>query len=200
MHREVIATEFRAIQSSICQQIEALDGKSRFRDDAWTRAEGGGGLTRVIADGALIEKGGVNFSEVFGPLSSQAAKALKIGATSFYATGVSIVLHAHNPWVPTIHMNIRYFETDNDRWFGGGIDLTPTYVDPEAADHFHRRLKLIEEEFGDGIMSAIDFDMVMERLADPKGDRVKISMSGKFLPFKYYGATGNAQAYGYKEE
>ena len=149
MERSAIAAEFRAIQDSICAQLEALDGKGRFRDDPWTRAEGGGGLSRPIADGALLEKGGVNFSEVHGPLSQGAAKALKVDADAFYATGVSIVLHAHNPWVPTIHMNIRYFEantneqpaTRNERWFGGGIDLTPTYVDPPSSKRFHQGLK-----------------------------------------------------------
>ncbi len=148
MHREAIAAEFRAIQDSICAQLEALDGKARFIEDRWTRAEGGGGITRVISNGDLIEKGGVNFSEVFGPLSPMAAKALKIEASEFYATGVSIVLHAGNPWVPTIHMNIRYFEAagGNDggpveQWFGGGIDLTPMYVDEASAKAFHSRLK-----------------------------------------------------------
>lgn len=156
MEPGAIAAEFRAIQDSICAHLEALDGKARFRDDPWTRAEGGGGLSRPIADGALIEKGGVNFSEVYGPLSPAAAKSLKVEADAFYATGVSIVLHAHNPWVPTIHMNIRYFEatatgqpatrdqqpgTNNQRWFGGGIDLTPTYVDPPSAKLFHQGLK-----------------------------------------------------------
>lgn len=143
MERAAIAAEFRAIQDSICAQLEALDGKTRFRDDPWTRAEGGGGLSRPIADGALIEKGGVNFSEVHGPLSAAAAKALKVEAEAFYATGVSIVLHAHNPWVPTIHMNIRYFEANDQRWFGGGIDLTPVYVDPTSAKRFHQGLKSV---------------------------------------------------------
>lgn len=156
MERAAIAAEFRAIQDSICADLEALDGKARFRDDPWTRADGGGGLSRPIAGGALIEKGGVNFSEVHGPLSPAAAKALKVDAEAFYATGVSIVLHAHNPWVPTIHMNIRYFEastdngqptTDNRSWFGGGIDLTPVYVDPSSAKRFHHGLKDVCERW-----------------------------------------------------
>lgn len=141
MERTTIADAFRGIQADICEGLEALDGAARFRSDTWARAEGGGGLTCVIADGALIEKGGVNFSEVHGLLSASAAKALRIEAGSFYATGVSIVLHASNPWVPTIHMNIRYFEADGQCWFGGGIDLTPMYVDVEAARRFHSRLK-----------------------------------------------------------
>ncbi|MBP7514361.1 MAG: oxygen-dependent coproporphyrinogen oxidase [Flavobacteriales bacterium] len=137
----MIAAEFRGIQDSICSQLEALDGKARFIEDAWTRAEGGGGRTRVIAGGALLEKGGVNFSEVHGPLTPAAAKALNVDGDRFYATGVSIVLHAHNPWVPTIHMNIRYFEAADQKWSGGGIDLTPVYVDPPSARRFHQRLK-----------------------------------------------------------
>ncbi len=148
MQREAIAAAFRAIQDSICTQLETLDGKGSFQEDRWSRAEGGGGLTRVIANGALIEKGGVNFSEVFGPMSPMASKALKIEANEFYATGVSIVLHASNPWVPTIHMNIRYFEAAGNKdaghleqWFGGGIDLTPMYVDAACAKAFHLGLK-----------------------------------------------------------
>lgn len=155
IQREDIAKAFRAIQDRVCAGIEALDGKAHFIDDVWQRAEGGGGISRPIAGGDLIEKGGVNFSEVFGPLSAQASKALNVDGDAFYATGVSIVLHAHSPWVPTIHMNIRYFEVVNEAadqqpttsnqqpiaWFGGGIDLTPTYVDEGMARHFHRRLK-----------------------------------------------------------
>ncbi len=141
MERATIAAEFRGIQDSICAQLEELDGHARFIEDAWTRAEGGGGRTRVIAGGSLLEKGGVNFSEVHGPLAPAAAKALNAEADRFYATGVSIVLHAHNPWVPTIHMNIRYFEAAEQKWFGGGIDLTPVYVDPASARRFHQRLK-----------------------------------------------------------
>ncbi|MFZ1686620.1 MAG: oxygen-dependent coproporphyrinogen oxidase [Flavobacteriales bacterium] len=144
--RDRIAQAFRGIQDSICARIEVLDGKARFVDDVWQRPEGGGGISRPIANGDLIGKGGVNFSEVFGPLTAQAAKALQVEGETFHATGVSIVLHAHSPWVPTIHMNIRYFEVDapggrSQAWFGGGIDLTPVYVDEAMARHFHRRLK-----------------------------------------------------------
>lgn len=153
--RAAIAGEFRAIQQGICESLEALDGVGRFREDAWQREGGGGGLTRVIAGGDLIENGGVNFSEVHGELSQQAARALQIQGTAFYATGVSIVLHAGNPWVPTIHMNIRYFEVDGGvRWFGGGIDLTPMYVDEAAARHFHRRLKGVCDEWDPGYYPA----------------------------------------------
>lgn len=146
--RNAIAAEFRAIQDAICADLERLDGKAHFHEDLWQRSEGGGGRTRVIASGDLIEKGGVNFSEVHGPLSPMAAKALKIDADRFFATGVSIVLHAGNPWVPTIHMNIRYFEADGGPggpavWYGGGIDLTPMYVDVPTATAFHQGLKAV---------------------------------------------------------
>lgn len=144
--RSTIAGAFRDVQDAICTATEALDGRARFREDLWQRAGGGGGRTRVIAGGALIENGGVNFSEVHGPLTPAASAALHIQADRFYATGVSIVLHGANPWVPTIHMNIRYFEaTSGDApatcWFGGGIDLTPMYVDEPAASAFHKGLK-----------------------------------------------------------
>ena len=146
--RSTIAEAFRDIQDTICAGLEVLDGKARFREDLWQRAEGGGGRTRVIAGGDLVEKGGVNFSEVHGVLSTAAARALKIDAEHFFATGVSIVLHAGNPWVPTIHMNIRYFEADGGAggpatWFGGGIDLTPMYVDRDVARDFHNGLKAV---------------------------------------------------------
>lgn len=147
MDRSNVVAAFRAIQDGICARIEALDKKARFIDDVWQRPEGGGGISRPISRGDLVEKGGVNFSEVFGPLSAQAAKALQVEGEAFYATGVSIVLHAFSPWVPTIHMNIRYFQvegtqrTDGSEWFGGGIDLTPVYVDEAMARHFHRRLR-----------------------------------------------------------
>lgn len=157
--RNAIAEAFRGIQDAICAETEALDGRARFREDLWQRAEGGGGRTRVIAGGDLIENGGVNFSEVHGPLSPAAAAALRIAADRFYATGVSIVLHGVNPWVPTIHMNIRYFEaTSGDApaicWFGGGIDLTPMYVDVAAATAFHRGLKEVCDAWDPGFYPA----------------------------------------------
>ncbi|MBS1582782.1 MAG: oxygen-dependent coproporphyrinogen oxidase [Bacteroidetes bacterium] len=144
MEREAIAARYRALQDTICMRLEALDGMARFQEDPWERPEGGGGRTRTITEGALIEKGGVNFSEVHGPLAPAAAKALGIAGEAFYATGVSIVLHAHSPWVPTIHMNVRYFEVPGGpSWFGGGIDLTPVYVDIDMARRFHRGLKAV---------------------------------------------------------
>lgn len=136
------ATEaFAALQDEICAGLEALDGGGRFGEDLWERPGGGGGRSRTI-EGAVIEKGGVGYSAVHGALSPLAAQALKMEGQDFYATGVSIVLHPRNPHTPIIHMNVRYFELGGGRWwFGGGIDLTPHYIDPELARDFHRRLR-----------------------------------------------------------
>jgi len=143
-----IAEEFKRIQDEICQGIEKLDGKSSFEEDLWKREEGGGGRTRVLSNGDLIEKGGVNFSAVHGPVSEAMNKQLGLNGNEFFATGVSIVLHPINPFVPIIHMNIRYFELDSgEYWFGGGIDLTPHYIVPEKASLFHSRLKAICDKY-----------------------------------------------------
>lgn len=140
--REEIAEWFQGLQNSICDSLEALDGKSTFKEDQWDRPEGGGGRSRVIKNGNLIEKGGVNFSAVSGSTPDKILKALNLPEAEFFATGVSIVLHPQNPWVPIIHMNVRYFEMSNGVWwFGGGIDLTPHYVIPEKAKNFHQHLK-----------------------------------------------------------
>lgn len=138
---EIIAW-FKGLQNDICRDLELIDGKAKFQEDLWERPGGGGGRTRVIKGGNVIEKGGVNFSLVEGHLSETMAKALKVNATdTFKATGVSIVLHPKSPMVPIIHMNVRYFELSNgDYWFGGGIDLTPHYVDKIAAADFHTHL------------------------------------------------------------
>ena len=132
---------FQELQDSICKTLEEADGGGKFREDAWERPGGGGGRSRII-EGNIIEKGGVNFSAVFGSLPENISKALEIDASEFYATGVSIVLHPKNPMVPIIHMNVRYFETDGGYfWFGGGIDLTPHYIDREDAAYFHGKLR-----------------------------------------------------------
>ncbi len=130
-----IAEWFRNLQNRICNGLEALDGKAKFKEELWERPEGGGGRTRVIQNGNIFEKGGVNFSAVFGP-----APAF-LRSKEFFATGVSIVIHPESPAVPIIHMNVRYIETDNESWFGGGIDLTPIYIDAEQARFFHQQLK-----------------------------------------------------------
>lgn len=145
-----IQADFKQLQDDICRQLEAADGGGTFQEDLWERPGGGGGRTRVLA-GQRIEKGGVNFSAVWGELSGQAAKALGIDASRFLATGVSIVLHPRNPIAPIIHMNVRYFETDQGQWwFGGGIDLTPHYVLPEDAHWFHGQLKAVCDQHDPG--------------------------------------------------
>ncbi|MEM9857963.1 MAG: oxygen-dependent coproporphyrinogen oxidase, partial [Bacteroidota bacterium] len=145
LNKEEITAWFKVLQDSICKDLEKADGMGHFKEDLWERPEGGGGRSRVIANGRVIEKGGVNFSAVKGALPEKIGDALKLGKADFYATGVSIVLHPSNPWVPIIHMNVRYFETEGEGgstwWFGGGIDLTPHYVKREDAAYFHRKLK-----------------------------------------------------------
>ncbi|MBC7921770.1 MAG: oxygen-dependent coproporphyrinogen oxidase [Ferruginibacter sp.] len=166
MDKEYITDWFRGLQDRICAALEGADGKGRFERDAWERPGGGGGLARVIRRGNILEKGGVNFSAVHGETPAQLLGHLQPelgmgsqpglrpeGATladaprpgpDFYATGVSIVLHPYNPMVPIIHMNVRYFEMSTGvRWFGGGIDLTPHYVDEEDARYFHGRLRAV---------------------------------------------------------
>ncbi len=129
------------LQDTICQGLEALD-EVRFQEDLWKRPEGGGGRTRVIADGQVWEKGGVNVSSVNGRLADEIAKHLKTEPMDFGACGISLVIHPQSPRVPTIHMNVRYFEMENGRsWFGGGIDLTPYYPHTEDFQHFHETLQ-----------------------------------------------------------
>lgn len=151
MTKEAIAERFKQIQDSICQQLETADGQARFEEDNWLRddpaagaGKGGGGRTRVICKGTILEKGGVNFSAVQGKTPANILQALKIPEADFFATGVSIVMHPQSPMIPIIHMNIRYFEMSNGLWwFGGGIDLTPHYVVKEDAVWFHQQLKQI---------------------------------------------------------
>lgn len=131
------------LQNNICAGLEELDGKAKFRQDEWERPEGGGGRSRVMQEGNVFEKGGVNFSEVFGshlPPSILKQRPDAAGHT-FYATGTSMVLHPRNPYVPTVHLNYRYFEAGPVWWFGGGLDLTPYYGFAEDAKHLHQTLK-----------------------------------------------------------
>lgn len=131
------------LQDNICQDLQQLDGVATFQEDTWERAEGGGGRSRVLRDGAVFEQGGVNFSEVWGSYlaSSILAQRPEAAGHKFYATGISIVLHPRNPYIPTVHLNYRYFEAGTVWWFGGGIDLTPYYPFAEDAAHFHSTLK-----------------------------------------------------------
>jgi coproporphyrinogen III oxidase len=139
--KEQIAARLKLLQLSICEAIESEDGTGKFQLDQWQRPGGGGGDTRVIENGNVIEKGGVNFSAVYGELPPNISSALGVASNEFFATGVSIVMHPSNPHVPIIHMNVRYFEMDEDTWwFGGGIDLTPNYVDESQTEWFHNQL------------------------------------------------------------
>jgi coproporphyrinogen III oxidase len=146
--KEEIADWFRNLQLHICSELEAEDGKAKFVEDNWQRPGGGGGHTRVIQHGNVFEKGGVNFSAVHGKLSNRIMQALGLNDNQFFATGVSIVIHPINPFVPIIHMNVRYFELgDGTYWFGGGIDLTPHYIQKEDAQFFHSELKSTCDRF-----------------------------------------------------
>lgn len=138
------------LQDNICKALETADGSAKFSEENWERPEGGGGKTRIIKDGAVIEKGGVLFSAVEGEapafLFSEKEHSVAAGQKrgQFFATGVSIVIHPQSPMVPIIHMNIRYFEMDNGtRWLGGGIDLTPHYIVEDDARFFHQTLKTV---------------------------------------------------------
>jgi len=124
-------------QNRLCTLLEAEDGSAKFKEDRWERTEGGGGITRILQDGKVIEKAGVNTSVVHGPITPALAQQLQTSGKEFFACGVSIVIHPLNPMVPTAHANFRYFETENDRWFGGGGDLTPYYFFEEDKALFH---------------------------------------------------------------
>lgn len=131
------------LQDSITAKLEEVDGLATFKEDLWERAEGGGGRTRVIENGAVFEKGGVNISAVHGALPETMQKAFNVGDVDFFACGLSLVIHPKNPMVPTVHANWRYFEMYDKQgkkvgsWFGGGQDLTPYYLFEEDAIHFH---------------------------------------------------------------
>ena len=128
-------------------KLEAVDGKATFKEDLWKRPEGGGGRTRVIENGNVFEKGGVNISAVHGKLPETMKKHFGVTEANFFACGLSLVLHPKNPMVPTVHANWRYFEMYNeqgdivDSWFGGGQDLTPYYLFEDDAIHFHQICK-----------------------------------------------------------
>jgi coproporphyrinogen III oxidase len=142
------------LQNQICKDLEDADGRSFFGEDRWERAGGGGGKTKILADGKLIEKGGVNTSVVFGKVNDIMREQLKIDGSRWFACGLSTVIHPVNPYVPTVHGNWRYFELYDeagsviDRWFGGGADLTPYYIFEEDARHFHQTFKEAMDPMG----------------------------------------------------
>jgi coproporphyrinogen III oxidase len=156
INRYSISSWLKELQDSICSALENADGKAVFEEDVWERTEGGGGRTRIIRDGGVIEKGGVLFSAVHGDAPSFLFKEQEHSTAldknsgkagnqpQFFATGVSIVIHPNSPLVPIIHMNIRYFEmTGGIKWLGGGIDLTPHYIVEDDARFFHAELKKV---------------------------------------------------------
>jgi coproporphyrinogen III oxidase len=134
---------FRSLQDRICAALTELDGTAPFREDSWQREGGGGGRSRVLVDGAVFEKAGVNFSEVFGQLAPEFARQIPGEGQDFTATGISLVLHPRSPMVPTVHANFRYLTKGGKRWFGGGADLTPFYPRQEDVVHFHRVWKVV---------------------------------------------------------
>ncbi len=143
---------------SLCKQLEALDGKAHFVDDHWVRKEGGGGLTRILTNGALFEKAGVAFSKVQGSTLPPSASAHRpeLAGRAWEAMGVSLVLHPLNPFIPTTHANIRFFRADKDGedpvwWFGGGFDLTPYYGFDEDCKHWHQTAHDAVAPFGDSL-------------------------------------------------
>lgn len=146
------------LQDSICHALEQADGKACFAEDSWERPEGGGGRTRVISQGAVIEKGGVNFSHVHGASlpGSATAHRPELAGRSFEAMGVSLVIHPHNPYVPTSHANVRFFIAEKEGedpvwWFGGGFDLTPYYGNDEDCRHWHQMAHDACAPFGEDI-------------------------------------------------
>ena len=147
--KEQFFNYIQTLQDTITAKLEAVDGKAKFKEDLWEREEGGGGRSRVIENGDVFEKGGVNISKVHGPLNPAMQKYFNVGDVNFFACGLSLVLHPKNPFAPTVHANWRYFEmydkdgTLVDSWFGGGQDLTPYYLFEEDAIHFHSICKSV---------------------------------------------------------
>ena len=147
-HQDRAAALFRELQDTVCAGLEGLDGRRRFQEDAWQRPGGGGGRSRVLSDGGVFEKAGVNFSEVHGEMSEDFARQVPGEGREFTATGVSLVLHPASPLVPTVHANFRFLTKGARQWFGGGADLTPYYPYREDVIHYHRAWKRVCERHG----------------------------------------------------
>ena len=159
---DAVCSYFLDLQDRICNELEAVDGIAKFIEDKWQRdgVSGGGGRTRVLTDGAIFEQGGVNFSHVTGdslPVSATASRP-ELAGRSFEALGVSLVIHPHNPHIPTSHANVRFFIAEKEGetpiwWFGGGYDLTPYYGVEEDVIHWHQTAKKACDPFGDDVYS-----------------------------------------------
>jgi coproporphyrinogen III oxidase len=155
---ELVHDYLMTLQDNICNAFEKLDGGGHFREDSWSREEGGGGRSRVMEGGSVFEKAGINFSHVHGaglPASATATRP-ELAGRSFQAMGVSLVIHPHNPYVPTSHANVRFFVAEKAGadpvwWFGGGFDLTPYYGFREDAVHWHRLAKEACTPFGEAV-------------------------------------------------
>ncbi|MFC3094213.1 oxygen-dependent coproporphyrinogen oxidase [Alteromonas sediminis] len=155
---ETVKSFLLSLQDAICNALERADGTGKFEQDNWQRTEGGGGRSRVLKNGGVIEQGGVNFSHVFGdtmPPSATAARP-ELAGRKFQAMGVSLVIHPKNPHVPTSHANVRFFIAEKEGespiwWFGGGFDLTPFYPNKEDVIHWHKVAKRIGDEFGEHV-------------------------------------------------
>jgi coproporphyrinogen III oxidase len=141
--RHQVVAYFRDLQDRICAALETIDEAGRFHQDEWQRDGGGGGRTRVLIEGGVFEKAGVNFSDVFGQFSEEFAKQVPGEGRDFTAVGISLVLHPRNPFVPTVHANFRYLTRGDKAWFGGGADLTPYYPFREDVIHFHKVWKSV---------------------------------------------------------
>jgi coproporphyrinogen III oxidase len=158
VNRQAVLDFFTGLQDGICAELERLDGGARFGSERWTRAEGGGGESRVLDDGTLFERAGVNLSHVTGSALPPSATAHRpeLAGRGFEAMGVSLVLHPRNPYVPTTHLNVRFFIAEKPGeaplwWFGGGFDLTPCYGFEEDCRHWHATAKSACEPFGEAV-------------------------------------------------
>lgn len=156
MKIEFVRAYLLDLQNRLCAFLEKEENGIRFNEDQWQHGEGGGGITRVLAEGVVIEKGGVNFSHVFGKRLPEAASKRypALTNTSFQALGVSLVIHPRNPYAPTCHFNVRYIVPESgDGWFGGGFDLTPYYGFVEDCVHWHQTAKIACDSFGEDVYS-----------------------------------------------
>lgn len=157
-HADPVRDYLRSLQERICAALEKADGRARFIEDPWQRAEGGGGRSRVLKEGAVFEQAGVGFSEVSGAALPPSASAHRpeLAGAGWRAMGVSLVLHPHNPYLPTTHMNVRFFQAQRDSeevawWFGGGFDLTPFYPFDEDVRHWHQVARDLSAPFGEEV-------------------------------------------------
>lgn len=158
--RETFSLYIQSLQDNICHRLATLDGEASFQEDHWKRPGGGGGQTRVISEGRIFEKGGVNISSVHGDLPEAMQAHFGTEGRQFFACGLSLVLHPKSPMIPTVHANYRYFEMYGpngkieDHWFGGGADLTPYYLWEADAVHFHATLKAQSDRHGNDLFPA----------------------------------------------